>query len=176
MCYLTLPVPLPSHIKVSAPLIIITCIFHSVFVTLKTNFRLSIKCSPLTATGNMDYILTLQHLLYRMNIRLYSTALWYTSKLFEIWTHDELIAETPILPELYLQLLLLSMLIFLTSCALLWLTSVQIRIGHEMKHWYILLFLWIVYFVLQVNVLKFNVGGTMWKLFLVVYIVYVTLY
>ena len=105
MCYLTLPVPLPSHIKVSAPLIIITCIFHSVFVTLKTNFRLSIKCSPLTTTGTMDYILTLQRLPYRMNIRLYSTALWYTSKLFEIWTHDELIAETPILPELYLQLL-----------------------------------------------------------------------
>ena len=124
------PVPLPSHIKVSAPLIIITCIFHSVFVTLKTNFRLSIKCSPLTTTGNMDYILTLQRLPYRMNIRLYSTALWYTSKLFEIWTHDELIAETPILPELYLELLSLSILIFLTSCALLWLTSVQILIGH----------------------------------------------
>ena len=33
MCYLTKLVPLPSHIKVSAPLIIITCIFHSVFVT-----------------------------------------------------------------------------------------------------------------------------------------------
>ena len=48
----------------------------------------------------MDYILTLQRLPYRMNIRLYSTALWHTSKLFEIWTHDELIAETPILPEL----------------------------------------------------------------------------
>ena len=32
-------------------------------------------------------------------------------------------------------------------------------------------FLWIVYFVLQVNVLKFNVGGTMWKLFIVVYFV-----
>ena len=78
----------------------------------------------------MDYILTLQRLPYRINIRPYSTALWYTSKLFEIWTHDELIAETPILPELYLQLLSLSTLIFLTSCALLWLTSVQILIGH----------------------------------------------
>ena len=31
-------------------------------------------------------------------------------------------------------------------------------------------------FVLQVNVLKFHAGGTMWKLFFVVYIVYVTLY
>ena len=81
-------------------------------------------------TGNMEYILTLQRLPYQMNIRLYSTALWYTSKLFEIWTHDELIAETPILPELYLQLLTLSILIFLTSCALLWLTSVQILIEH----------------------------------------------
>ena len=69
----------------SAPLIIITCIFHSVFVTLKMNFRLSIKRSPLTTTGNMDYILILQHIPYRMNIRLYSTALWYTSNLFEIW-------------------------------------------------------------------------------------------
>ena len=78
----------------SAPLIIITCIFHSVFVTLKTNFRSSIKCSPLTTTRNMDYILTLQRLPYRMNIRLYSTALWYTSKLFEIWTHDESINST----------------------------------------------------------------------------------
>ena len=78
----------------------------------------------------MDYILTLQRLPYRMKIRLYSTELWYTTKLFEIWTHDELIAETPILPELYLQLLSLSILIFRTSCALLWLTSVQIPIGH----------------------------------------------
>ena len=31
-------------------------------------------------------------------------------------------------------------------------------------------------FVLQVNVLKSNVGGTLWKLFFVVYIVYVTLF
>ena len=41
---------------------------------------------------------------------------------------------------------------------------------------YIFVFLWIVYFVLQVNVLEFNVGGSMWKLFVVVYIVYVTLF
>ena len=34
------PVPLSSLIKVSTPLIIITCTFHSVFVTLNTNFRL----------------------------------------------------------------------------------------------------------------------------------------
>ena len=98
------PVPQPSHMKVSAPSIIITCIFHSVFVTLKTNFRLSIKRSPLTTTGNMDYILTLQHPPYRMNIRLYSTALWYTSNLFEIWTLDEFFVETPIPPEHHLQL------------------------------------------------------------------------
>ena len=74
ICYK--PVPLPSHIKVSAPLIIIICIFHSVFVTLKVNFRLLIKPSPLTTTGNMDYILTLQRLGYRMNICLYWTAWW----------------------------------------------------------------------------------------------------
>ena len=65
----------------------------------------------------MDYILRVQRLRYRMNIRLYSTALWYTSKLFEIWTHNELIAEAPILPEFYLQLHFLSLLIFLMSCA-----------------------------------------------------------
>ena len=78
----------------------------------------------------MGYILTLQRLPYRMNIRLYSTALRYTSKLFEIWTLDELFVETAILPEHYLQLHFLSLIIFMTICALLWLTSVQILIGH----------------------------------------------
>ena len=41
----------------------------------------------------------------------------------------------------------------------------------------ILIYIYIyIYIVVFVNVLKFNVGGTMWKLFFVVYIVYVTLY
>ena len=177
------PVPLPSHIKVSAPLIIITCIFHSVFVTLKTNFRLSIKCSPLTTTGNMDYIgdtfslflsifyisqrLTLWYFVFLYLIFLSQQVLYFllstlvltlyidvvlslsidiamSSVLNEnspildciviyqqvIWNKNSWWIDcwTPILTELYLQLFSLSMFIFLMSCALLWLTSVQILI------------------------------------------------
>ena len=86
----------------SAPLIIITCIFHSVFVTLNMNFRISIKNHQSTITGNMDHILTLQHLNSEMNILLYSTTAWSISKLFEIRTHSEFIVETPIRPGYHL--------------------------------------------------------------------------